>query len=163
MTGGGRGGGGGGGGGGEWGGGGRIREDDHALFSQIHLLFKTLCYPTVKLSFSKIFYLDTPKTHLVFHWGPSGALWGPLQAWKRPKHGSNHQIFLYPGPDKVGKQASAACRHRPQFVVLLIVNFVGTKDLQHRLFKADPTSTQGENGYFRHMPTFGNVGNQHDI
>ena len=74
MTGGGRGGGGGGGGGGEEGGGGRIREDDHALFSQIHLLFKTLCYPTVKLSFSKIFYLDTPKTHLVFHWGPSGAL-----------------------------------------------------------------------------------------
>ena len=54
---------GGGGQGGE-GGGGRIREDDHALFSQIHLLFKTLCYPTVKLSSSKIFYLDTPKTHL---------------------------------------------------------------------------------------------------
>ena len=34
------------------------------------------------------------------------------------------------GPDKVGKQASAACRHRPQFVVLLIVNFVGTDPIK---------------------------------
>ena len=31
----------------------------------------------------------------------------------------------------MGEQASAACRHRPQFVVLLIVNFVGT-DLQKK-------------------------------
>ena len=37
---------------------------------------------------------------------------------------------MAPGPDKVGKQASAACRHRPQFVVLLIVNFVGTDPIK---------------------------------
>ena len=30
----------------EGGGGGGFSEDYHALFSQIHLLFKTLCYPT---------------------------------------------------------------------------------------------------------------------
>ena len=35
-------------------------------------------------------------------------------------------MYATAGPDKGGKQASAACRHRPQFVVLLIVNFVGT-------------------------------------
>ena len=34
------------------------------------------------------------------------------------------------GSDKVGEQASAACRHRPQFVVLLIVNFVGTDPIK---------------------------------
>ena len=30
----------------------------------------------------------------------------------------------------MGKQASAACRHRPQIVVLLIVNFVGTNPVK---------------------------------
>ena len=44
------------------------------LCSARFICFLKHCYPTVKLSFSKIFYLDTPKTHLVFHWGPLGAL-----------------------------------------------------------------------------------------
>ena len=34
------------------------------------------------------------------------------------------------GSDKVGEQVSAACRHRPQFVVLLIVNFVGADHIK---------------------------------
>ena len=40
-----------------------------------------------------------------------------------------------------------------------------SKDLRHRVFKVDPTSTstQGKNGYFRHITTSGNVGNRHDI
>ena len=37
------------------------------LCSARFICFLKHCYPTVKLSFSKIFYLDTPKTHLVFH------------------------------------------------------------------------------------------------
>ena len=44
------------------------------------------------------------------------------QRWHLPR--------IWTGPDKVGKQASAACKHRPKFVVLLIVNFVGADPIK---------------------------------
>ena len=56
-------------------------------------------FPIVDLSHSAIFYLDfslNNRSSIWDHLGPWGGRWGPLQARKRPKHASNHQIFLCP-------------------------------------------------------------------
>ena len=55
-------------------------------------------FPTVSSSHSKLLYPDfwwKARSSIWNHWGPGrGGHWGPLQARKRPKHASNHQIFF---------------------------------------------------------------------
>ena len=67
---------------------------NHQIFHETNTQF-----PIVDLSHSAILYLNfswNNRSSIWDHLGPWGGRWGPLQARKRPKHASNHQIFLCP-------------------------------------------------------------------
>ena len=65
---------------------------NYQIFFCSPFLWERPSTPIVKWTHSKIFYLN-----FSWHtWGTQKGTWGPLRAWKRPKHASNHQIFLCP-------------------------------------------------------------------